>query len=563
MTEYIYIVKCDGCEDEMFNFFTDARMQCDLVMSKHPTISQIEIKRNDFGECTDHCDLGTVWSWEDLMDTKTEDTPAISIFTKDDLKCMADGKDPEFVNIDNSVDFEIEKVSDTDFIKEELKLATNKNGDYLVKADSGHGYTVFNRSDVAIGGFGGDDDAFAVRRFEVGDINESCKEDRVIAGKTPEELVEAMEENEDIVECKTCFNLFPKVDCTKDDRGYICTNCANTATSIPTFPTFDSDILVDEAIADLIIDEVEAIDGYDAADEVVQHAKIPEARRAQIISILDHIKKEEKEHIEELKELSIPVDTSHTASKDFVALREDEDEPNIDEDTVECTWCNDLFDKSECRYEVDLGWLCSRCEMAIKSRGETLTFRENNYWDFLDEKLDIGDIDFSNCIDSSDMEIWGIEPVGESIYKAVLLKRYEDVPFRGAGYRDEIEKVESEMFDLGGLFVFHFGKDGLPKLGRWDPELLNSLGNCEIIFDDERYDRAVEETLNGSASKREDLDPETLHDLGNEYDGGYPTEKPDITEISEVSDAHLVLCPECGTNSFDTETGICINCGFN
>lgn len=54
------------------------------------------------------------------------------------------------------------------------------------------------------------------------------------------------------------------------------------------------------------------------------------------------------------------------------------------EDTVECTWCEDLFDKSECRKEVNLGWLCSRCEAAIKSRGEQLTFIENAYWDFLD-----------------------------------------------------------------------------------------------------------------------------------------------------------------------------------
>ena len=73
MTEYIYIVKCDGCEDEMFNFFTDARMQCDLVMSKHPIITQVEVKRNDFGECTDSHDLGTVWSWEEMM----QDVPAV------------------------------------------------------------------------------------------------------------------------------------------------------------------------------------------------------------------------------------------------------------------------------------------------------------------------------------------------------------------------------------------------------------------------------------------------------------------------------------------------------
>jgi hypothetical protein len=61
------------------------------------------------------------------------------------------------------------------------------------------------------------------------------------------------------------------------------------------------------------------------------------------------------------------------------------------EDTVECTWCEELFDKSECRKEVNLGWLCSRCEAAIKSRGETLTFKENNYWDFLDEAAAVQD----------------------------------------------------------------------------------------------------------------------------------------------------------------------------
>jgi hypothetical protein len=61
------------------------------------------------------------------------------------------------------------------------------------------------------------------------------------------------------------------------------------------------------------------------------------------------------------------------------------EEMEENEDTVECTWCNDLFDKDQCRKEVNLGYLCSRCEAAIKSRGEKLTFEENDYWDFLDE----------------------------------------------------------------------------------------------------------------------------------------------------------------------------------
>ena len=42
-----------------------------------------------------------------------------------------------------------------------------------------------------------------------------------------------------------------------------------------------------------------------------------------------------------------------------------------------------------CKKEVNLGYLCPRCADGIMSRGETLTFKENNYWDFLDEKFDI------------------------------------------------------------------------------------------------------------------------------------------------------------------------------
>lgn len=247
MITYTYIVKCPECEDEFFDFFEEAKKFALGCLTNKPIITQTEVNRNDFGECTDHHDLGTVWSWEDVM-TETSAEPAVSVFTKDDLKLMADGKDPEFDSIDNSVDFEIEEVSE----------------------------------------------APADERKPIPE------------GMTIEQLVEEMEENED---------------------------------------------------------------------------------------------------------------------------------------TVECTWCEELFDKSECRKEVNLGWLCSRCEAAIKSRGETLTFKENSYWDFLDE---------------------------------------------------EVEKPTEEV-----------------------------------------------------------------HDLGNTYDGGYPAETP------EVSDSHLALCLECGKDSFDTETGICVECGFN
>lgn len=363
MITYTYIVKCPECEDEFFDFFDEAKKFALGCLTNKPIITQTEVNRNDFGECTDHHDLGTVWSWEDVM-TETDAEPAVSVFTKDDLKLMAAGKDPEFDSIDNSVDFEIEEVSEAP--TDERKP--------------------------------------------------------IPEGMTIEQLVEEMEENED---------------------------------------------------------------------------------------------------------------------------------------TVECTWCEELFDKSECRKEVDLGWLCSRCEMAIKSRGETLTFREGSYWDFLDEKLDL-DLDFSNCVDSSDMEIWGLEHTGENFYKTVLLKRFNDVSFKGP--EDEAQKVYDEMYNIDGMLTFSFGKDGLPILNAWNVDLLRKLGSINIEFEDTRYEDAAAAAW-GKTPVRENV--EELHDLGNEYDGGYPTEKPELSEIDEVSDSHLALCPECGKDSFDTETGICVECGFN
>ena len=102
MIEYIYFVKCPNCEDEPFTFFDEAKEFALGRMSEKPIITQIEVDRNDFGECTDSCDLGTVWSWEDMM---SDDEPSVSVFTKDDLKHMNNGEDPEFDSLDNSLDF--------------------------------------------------------------------------------------------------------------------------------------------------------------------------------------------------------------------------------------------------------------------------------------------------------------------------------------------------------------------------------------------------------------------------------------------------------------------------
>ena len=306
MTEYIYIVKCDGCEDEIFNFFTDARMQCDLVMSKHPSIQQIEIERNDFGECTNHCDLGTVWSWEDVVGKDFEAEPVEQVFSKADLKEYDPDNDPEFTDED---------------LEEAANVSFKNKADY---------------------------DEFMDLTSKIG----------LESGKDLDRFMKDMDADDG--------NLLDKLKAYSDELG-----------------------------DDFEIDPKE-------------RKPIPEGMTIEQL-------------VEEMEE---------------------------NEDTVECTWCNDLFDKSECRYEVDLGWLCSRCEMAIKSRGETLTFKEGNYWDFLDEEVE---------------------------------------------------------------------------------------------------------------------DPETVDDLGTTYDGGYP-EKDKLDELEEATDyrKRLIQCPECGVNeSYDKDTGFCLECGFN
>ena len=85
MIQYIYFVKCPNCEDEYFDFFDEAKDFALGCLSKKPVITQVEVNRNDFGECVDSVDLGTVWSWEELMSDVPAEDPTVSVFIQCDL----------------------------------------------------------------------------------------------------------------------------------------------------------------------------------------------------------------------------------------------------------------------------------------------------------------------------------------------------------------------------------------------------------------------------------------------------------------------------------------------
>lgn len=217
-----------------------------------------------------------------------------------------------------------------------------------------------------------------------------------------DKLVETLEENEDIVECKECFELFPKQDCFKIEIGYVCPECGKVhgccmndeeefeIDSIPDVVIADEDtfkidfpeterfdfrdenemipneptpevgpnpepmpeispnpepmtepcvgpeceapveapVTKDETITKLVIDEHEAIDGYDKAKiEIEANSELDEKEKEEILDTIEHIKEEEIEHIEELEELVDEVE--ETKADEPTEESEAEDESKV------------------------------------------------------------------------------------------------------------------------------------------------------------------------------------------------------------------------------------------
>ena len=189
-------------------------------------------------------------------------------------------------------------------------------------------------------------------------------------------LIEAMEENEDMVECKECFELFPKADCVKLEIGYICPQCncghevadedifkvdfpeyekmniendmipsepisevepsEEIPASEPAIPEEEPELTPEEAIPFLVNDEVEAVVGYEKAAEVVEGSELE--NKEEILDTIDHIKEEEEEHIEELQDLMddeiVEVENDPISTEDEIEKPEVELVEKIDIDTT-------------------------------------------------------------------------------------------------------------------------------------------------------------------------------------------------------------------------------------
>lgn len=492
MLEYIYFVKCPNCEDEHFDFFDEAKAFALGCLSQKPVITQIEVCRNDFGECTDSSDLGTIWSWEDECKECSLDAEKAGshILTKADLENIPE-RDPEFDTLDNSVDFEpeISEVSAIDEKSSELGLQLLK--EFLSSK---------------------------------GLLTESNFRDNMSLN----EFLKAFKRLCDKIGLKTI-----------DDVQYFMSNIK--------YPGNLLDKL--EAYA-LELDELDEAAGESCRKPVPDGMTIEQL-------------------VEEMEE---------------------------NEDEVECTWCNDLFPKDQCRKEVDLGYLCPRCEAAIKSRGEKLTFVENDYWDFLDEEVEksvVEDIseatqdipadydffneDFDEPVEEEEVEE-SIFADAESVEEVaeILIKEEEKAIDQYEEAADKIEELASEevLEDTKEILdhIKEEEKEHIEELEDLLPEedaegdLLNDASDSleEASLSD--IARAANREFGSNINSKDILDRAGVEDT--DYFGDLDT-YPSVNKKSSLTNKRLrsvykmMDCPECGAEkTLDPETGICNNCGF-
>ena len=458
MIEYIYFVKCPNCEDEHFDFFDEAKEYAMSCLSKNPIITQVEVCRNDFGECTDSTDLGTIWSSDYVIaDTEKETTDGSGILTKDFLNSVDVENDPEFAALDNSVEPE-EPVAEP------------------VAEPAG----------------------------EPSETSEISALDEI-----PDNFKKPLLESR--------FGVYFKTQAEWDEFKKLCDEIG-----IYTMGDVESFMRQEGATPDNLLAKLRE---YRA--ELGPDFKIKESRK--------------------------PV-------PDGLTIEQLVEEMEENEDMVECTWCNDLFPKDECRKEVDLGYLCSRCEAAIKSRGEKLTFVENDYWDFLDENMDRDPLDHHDPDYDEDeaADYLGslMDAAKDAMYDKALDELAADHNFFNEDFDDPVdEEAEESIFD---------GAESVEEV-------------AEVLIKEEekaidQYEEAKEKIAEIVEGEDADVVNELLDHIKEEeeehieeLEGLLPEESENETsEISVEEDFNrLGICPECGEERvFDHESGVCNNCGF-
>jgi len=218
MTQYKYVVHSDIDENNVKAEFDD-RDKAIAYAKDHAAnqtwVEEIEVVLNDANEVIDEYPPVTIWEYldnEDLFGAREEDPNDFAI---------------EFPKTDN----------DADYIKEiESKLAELRSR--LEEVEKGH-HDEFTPTEIATLKatiekyeeelyFAKQAKEYEESQWAV-DVPADWDDPNRMPSKHEDlrikEAVKDLEEHENEVECKCCFELFPKEACTKTDDGYICPRC--------------------------------------------------------------------------------------------------------------------------------------------------------------------------------------------------------------------------------------------------------------------------------------------------------------------------------------------------
>lgn len=536
MLTYIYFVKCPGCEDEHFDFFNDAKEFAMSCLSKKPIITQIEVDRNDFGECTDSCDLGTVWSWEEIMNTEDDAPAKSSVFTKDDLRYMGASEDPEFDNLDNSVDFNTVEDAIDFLVRDEEEAIAG----YEKVKDTLETFETENKKEI----LDTLDHIKAEEEEHIEELKAAHERKPVPEGMTIEQLIEEMEENEDDVECKSCGDLFDKSECVHDrDYGWLCSRCQRAVedhgaqlviTDNPLTEAFNPNEKV-EFIYDSLFVTLQgpkrAEDDWDETEESVRHS----------------FYKTKEDVVTDIWENFIEEADAKDIAGGLEAL-EDED-----------TWgsflskhFDDLLDKYYDKllkyYEDD----------ARKEYEETHSLNES--------------------VDAHDLV--------ELEYPSLTVALYG--PKRDVDDWDEVEHTTSHVFLVPKVEI------ATAIWENWitEEDVADVEGGLEVLEDDAAWEKFLETHFDDLFEKynkqildyfKEDAAEDFRERSQEEYDmerwsakqkQAYASLEDDFNESAqkpfleefddaETHKARLIDCPECGSVSYDMKEQYCTNCGLN
>lgn len=603
MIEYIYFVKCPNCDDEPFDFFDAAKEFAMGCLSEKPIITQVEVCRNDFGECTDSHDLGTIWSWEDMIKDVSTDESAVSIFTQGDFDKYNPDKDSEFDSLDNSVD----DVPDNFCMPESLIEDTR----VLTETDMLDANWAINNCSPLVKQMIADDMICGISAEKVIDrrIRFAQKTGRCpFCGGTLDDMI-----------CDMCKNSFRQNGCNGLNTKLIDALLIRSIEKAdPKFKNLSINDKVEYIFNAYFGNPNESgkntekrVDrennrnkilggsGYDESANRVRAAKqkikqeilLADKRETEINDALAKVKPEDyikedvyasaKSDIQAFGNIPVAVDESKASVSrkpipEGMTIEQLVEEMEENEDTVECKWCHELFDKSEVRYEVDLGYLCDQCTAAIKSRGETLTFREGPLEEAVANDFTWNKSPVELEYDKLNVTLQGVEKQSNDPYESP--------------YHDEWDEDVSYTYEVDPITVAEFLWDVMTE-----EDVASVPGGFETLEDDVAFDSFMEEHFNALVEKYMDVilkkfEDDAIRDYEDKYDpyeveanakAGYwdnhrddyfdescATEQKTASMLEELEDSEtyrkrLSLCPECGADSFDHETGICISCGFN